>query len=105
MSGTVAAASAQVPRPGAPSQIDERLVQLGAFGSVDEAKRAWRAMERSYPPLKQFSASVIQNRDWNGHAFYQFQVGTASQADSEMLCQSLKHLNFRCAIVVPPWKS
>jgi len=91
-------AAAQLPRPGAPSLLNGREVQLGAFSAIAQAKPAWRAMERAYPPLKQFKASLIQNRDSNGQLFYQFELGTASQADSVMLCQSMQRLHFRCAV-------
>jgi hypothetical protein len=100
--GAVAGAETRLPRPGAGSQATGQVVQLGAFPTVEQAKPVWRAMERSFPPLRQFSASLIQNRDWNGHAFYQFEIGTASQADSVMLCQSMQKLNFRCAVAGRP---
>jgi hypothetical protein len=94
------------PRPGVrPSQFQGRIVQVGAFAQVDEAKLVWRDMVRAYPAVAQFQPALIENRDWNGHPFYQFQVGTASQADSEMLCQSMQRLNFRCAVMGPAWRA
>jgi len=100
--GATAAAEARVPRPGAGSVSTGQVVQLGAFPTVEQAKPVWRAMERSFPPLRNFRASLIENRDWNGRLFYQFEVGTASQADSEMLCQSMASRNFRCTVAGRP---
>ena len=100
--GATAAAEARVPRPGAGSVSTGQVVQLGAFPTVEQAKPVWRAMERSFPPLRNFKASLIENRDWNGRLFYQFEVGTASQADSEMLCQSMASRNFRCTVAGRP---
>lgn len=94
------------PRPALrPSQIHGGVVHVGAFADVQQAKLVWREMVRAYPAVAQFQPSLIENRDWNGRPFYQFQVGTASQADSEMLCQSMERFNFRCAIVGLPWKA
>jgi hypothetical protein len=88
------------PRPGERSeQVHGRVVHVGAFSDVQQAKFVWGNMVRSYPPVAQFQPSLVQNRDWNGKAFYQFQVETASEADSEMLCQSIERFNYRCAVM------
>ncbi|HEY7006286.1 MAG TPA: hypothetical protein VH392_07340 [Sphingomicrobium sp.] len=84
-----------------PSPLSGRVIHLGAFADIRQARGAWRDMERAYPPLHGVRASLIQNRDWNGQPFYQFELGTASQADSEILCQRLVRLSYRCAVVGP----
>lgn len=89
-------------RPGAGSALGERLVQLAAFRDLGDAKLVWRRIERSYPAMKEFHPSLIQNRDATGQAFYQFEIGTASQADSEMLCQSMQQAKIGCTIVRLP---
>jgi hypothetical protein len=88
-----------MPAPRPPSQISGQVVHLAAFADRPRAEAVWRDMERSYPPLSRFRASLIQNRDYNGRAFYQFEVGTASQRDSEMLCQTMARLSYRCSVV------
>jgi hypothetical protein len=93
------------PRPGLHSQQTlGRVVHVGAFAEMEQAKLVWGSMVRSYPAVGKFEPSLIANRDWNGKPFYQFQVETASLADSQMLCQSIERLNFRCAIVGVPAK-
>lgn len=97
--GATGAKAGDFARPGAGSALGERLVQLAAFRDLADAKPVWRRIERSYPAMKQFHPSLIQNRDSTGQPFYQFEVGTASQADSEMLCQSMERAKFGCTIV------
>jgi hypothetical protein len=88
------------PRPGVHNQqVLGRVVHVGAFAEMGQAKLVWGNMVRSYPAVGKFEPSLIANRDWNGRPFYQFQVETASLADSQMLCQSIERFNFRCAIV------
>lgn len=100
------ARTAQTPqdfaRPGSKSALGSRLVQLAAFRNLDDAKLVWRRIEHAYPAMKQFHPALIANRDSTGQLFYQFEVGTASQADSEMLCQSMLRTNFSCTIVRLP---
>ncbi len=86
------------------SLIQGRVVQLAAFAQAEQAKLVWRDIVHAYPAVAQFQPSLIENRDWNGRPFFQFQLGTASHADSEMLCQSMQRLNFRCAVVGQRWK-
>jgi hypothetical protein len=88
------------PKPGRHSeQVHGRVVHVGAFSDVHQAKVVWGSLVHSYPAVGQFQPSLIENRDWNGKPFYQFQVETASEADSQMLCQSIERFNFRCAVM------
>ena len=82
-----------------------RLVQVGAFGSVRQAKRGWWYMVRSYPAVAHLPAVVRPARNSKGHVFYRFQVGTTSQAHSEVLCQRMERIRFSCAVVGLPWKA
>ncbi|MGZ2412664.1 hypothetical protein ACUXST_002093 [Sphingomonas sp. F9_3S_D5_B_2] len=94
--------TAALPQPRFGSQKRGGAVQFGAFVGMQGAQATWRQIERAYPPINQFHASVIENRDWNGQRFNQFQIETASQADSEMLCQSLARYKFRCTVMALP---
>jgi len=82
-----------------------RLVQVGAFGSVRQAKSGWWYMVRAYPAMSHLPAVVRPSRNSRGRTFYRFQVGTTSQAHSEVLCQRMEHIRFSCAVVGLPWKA
>jgi hypothetical protein len=81
-----------------------RVVQIGAFGSRDQAKLGWAYMARAYPGVKRLPAVVVETRNSKGRPFYRFQIGTTSQAHSEVLCQRMQKIRFSCAVVGLPWK-
>lgn len=82
-----------------------RIVQIGAFGSVHQAKQGWWYMARAYPGMRRLPAVVRPTRNSHGRVFYRFQVGTTSQAHSEVLCQRMQRIRFSCAVVGLPWKA
>lgn len=82
-----------------------RVVQIGAFGSRHQAKLGWRYMARAYPGVRRLPAVVVEARNSRGRRFYRFQIGTTSQAHSEVLCQRMQRIQFSCAVVGLPWKS
>lgn len=79
-----------------------RLVQIGAFGSRQQAKLGWRHMMRAYPAVGRLPATVVSARNSRGRYFYRFQIGTTSQAHSEVLCQRMERIRFSCAVVGLP---
>jgi hypothetical protein len=82
-----------------------RLVQIGAYGSRLQAKQGWTAMVRSYPAVSHLPALVVETRNSHGTLFYRFQIGTTSQAHSEVLCQRMQKIDLSCAIIGLPWKA
>jgi hypothetical protein len=82
-----------------------RVVQVGAFGSTLQAKRGWWFMVRAYPGVARLPAVVRPTRNSKGRIFYRFQVGTTSQAHSEVLCQRMQKIALSCAVVGLPWKA
>ena len=82
-----------------------RVVQVGAFGTITQAKRGWWYMVRAYPAMSRLPAVVRPTRNSHGRVFYRFQVGTTSQAHSEILCQRMERIRFSCAVVGLPWKA
>jgi outer membrane biosynthesis protein TonB len=82
-----------------------RLVQIGAFGSRQQAKLGWRRMTRAYPAVGRLPAVVVTSRNSRGRLFYRFQIGTTSQAHSEVLCQRMERIRFSCAVVGLSWKT
>lgn len=107
-----------VPRPVAPPAVNTqrvrlwpartsagaagRVVQIGAFGSRIQAKRGWWHMARAYPGVRRLPAVVMETRNSRGRPFYRFQIGTTSQAHSEVLCQRMQKIRFSCAVAGLP---
>jgi len=106
---TVALPKASVPpkpwNPRIASGAAGRLVQVGAFGSIHQAKLGWWHMVRAYPAVARLPSVVRPSRNSRGRMFYRFQVGTTSQAHSEILCQRMERIDFSCAVVGLPWKA
>ena len=97
-----------LPRPWDPRMFEGasgRIVQIGAFGSTHQAKRGWWYMVRAYPAVAHLPAVVRTSRNSTGRTFYRFQVGTTSQAHSEILCQRMERIRLSCAVVGLPWKA
>lgn len=81
-----------------------RLVQIGAFATSYQAKRGWWYMVRAYPGVRRLPAVVVDSRNSRGRRFYRLQIGTSSQAHSEVLCQRMEKIHYSCAVVGLPWK-
>jgi hypothetical protein len=81
-----------------------RIVRIGAFGSRLQAKLGWRYMVQAYPAVAHLQATVVETRNSRGRPFYRFQIGTTSQAHSEVLCQRMEKIHLSCAVVGLPWK-
>jgi hypothetical protein len=97
-----------IPKPWNPhfsSGAAGRLVQIGAFGSVHQAKRGWWFMVHDYPAMAHLPALVRETRNSKGRTFYRFDVGTTSQAHSEVLCQRMRKISLSCAVIGLPWKA
>ena len=96
------------PRPWNPRVLEGasgRVVQIGAFGTTHQAKQGWWFMVRAYPAVAHLPAVVRTSRNSKERTFYRFQVGTTSQAHSEILCQRMQRIGFSCAVVGLPWKA
>jgi outer membrane biosynthesis protein TonB len=81
-----------------------RIVRIGAFGTRQQAKLGWRYMVRAYPAVAHLQATTVEVRNSRGRPFYRFQIGTTSQAHSEVLCQRMEKIRLSCAVVGLPWK-
>jgi hypothetical protein len=96
------------PRPANPRMLAGaagRVVEIGAFGSVRQAKRGWWFMVRAYPAMAHLPAVVRPTRNSKGRVFFRFQVGTTSQAHSEVLCQRMVRIDLSCAVVGLPGRA
>jgi hypothetical protein len=81
-----------------------RIVRIGSFGTRQQAKLGWRHMVQAYPAVAHLKATVVGDRNSRGRHFYRFQIGTTSQAHSEVLCQRMEKIRFSCAVIGLPWK-
>jgi hypothetical protein len=79
-------------------------VRIGSFGTRQQAKLGWRHMVQAYPAVAHLKATVVGDRNSRGRHFYRFQIGTTSQAHSEVLCQRMEKIRFSCAVIGLPWK-
>jgi hypothetical protein len=61
-------------------------------------------MVQAYPAIAHLPATVVGSLNSNDRHFYRFQIGTTSQAHSEVLCQRMEKIHFSCAVVGLPWK-
>ena len=77
-----------------------RLVRVGTFGTVRQAKKGWWAIVRMNPALKHLPALVVpvQSRR-NGRVYYRLQMGTTSQAHSAVLCQRMRMIGQGCVVI------
>jgi len=77
-----------------------RLVRVGAFSSVHQAKRGWWAITRVNPALKRLPALVVPVQSLrNGQVYYRLQMGTTSQAHSTVLCQRMRMIAEPCVVI------
>ncbi len=83
-------------------QLQGRVVQVGAFRDVHQAKLWWGQMVRAYPQVGQLQPSVIESRYPNGVPYYRFQIGTNSPASSLMLCRMMQQINLSCSVTGLP---
>jgi hypothetical protein len=83
---------------GTPSRAAGRVVHVGAFGSSRQAKSGWIAIVRANPAIRNLPVSVIPARNSKGRSYYRFEIGTMSQAHSEVLCQRMRKAGLSCAI-------
>jgi outer membrane biosynthesis protein TonB len=98
-----AAAKADPLRPWPVRVVDGasgRLVWVGTFSSSRQAKKGWWAIVRANPSLKRLPAMAVpvQSRR-DGRTYYRLQMGTTSQAHSEVLCQRMRMIGQSCVVI------
>jgi hypothetical protein len=77
-----------------------RLVRVGAFTSPRQAKKGWWAIMRMNPALKRLPALVVPAPSMrDGRTYYRLQMGTTSQAHSEVLCQRMRSIGQSCVVI------
>lgn len=75
-----------------------RLVRIGRFSTPRKAKRGWHQIMRAYPGMSRLPALVVPS----GGSHYRLQMGTTSQAHSEVLCQRMRAVRLSCVVLDIP---
>lgn len=77
-----------------------RMVRIGTFASRAQAKKGWRAVMGIYPGMGAIPAAVVPVRSTrDGRTYYRLQMGTTSQAQSEILCQRMRIIGQSCVVI------
>jgi hypothetical protein len=77
-----------------------RLVRVGTFRTVRQAKKGWWAIVKMNPALKGLPALVVPVASLrDGGLYYRLQMGTTSQAHSQVLCQRMRMIAQSCVVI------
>lgn len=77
-----------------------KMVRVGTYSSLSQGKQAWSRLARVYPAMKKLPAVVTDIPSLrNGKTYYRLQIGTTSQAHSEVLCQRMRTIGQSCVVV------
>jgi hypothetical protein len=85
--------------PWVSSGVSGRMVRIGAYGSLEKGKKAWSQLAQLSPSFKRLPAVVTDLPSRTGRIYYWLQVGTTSQAHSEVLCQRMRSIGQSCLVV------
>jgi hypothetical protein len=103
---TVPAKEVEVPRslqfsnPWESAEASGRMVRVGTYSTLRQGKQAWSQLADVYPAMKKLPAVVTDIPSLrNGRVYYRLQIGTTSQAHSEVLCQRMKAIGQSCVVV------
>lgn len=82
------------------SAASGRMVRIGTYSSLRQGKQAWGKLARAFPGMKKLPAVVTDiPSQRNGRVYYRLQIGTTSQAHSEVLCQRMRTIGQSCVVV------
>ena len=92
--------SLQFSNPWESAEASGRMVRVGTYASLRQGKHAWSQLAGVYPAMKKLPAVVTDIPSLrNGRVYYRLQIGTTSQAHSEVLCQRMKAIGQSCVVV------
>ena len=96
------AAPAGAPVPLQPV-VRGRIIQTGAFSSRTQAEAAWQQMVAKWPYLatkpRLIAPLEVRSTDGKATRMFRVQLATASQAQSEVICQRLQSARQSCVVV------
>ena len=77
-----------------------RMVRIGTFATPRQAKKGWWKVVGTYPGMKKIPTLVVPVASLrNGKTYYRLQMGTTSQAHSEVLCQRMRIIGQSCVVI------
>ena len=77
-----------------------KMVRVGTYSSLKQGKQAWTRLAKVFPGMKRLPAVVTDIPSLrNGRTYYRLQIGTTSQAHSEVLCQRMRAIGQSCVVV------
>ena len=79
--------------------VSGRMVRIGPYGNLGKGKQAWSQLAQLSPSFKRLPAVVTDLPSRTGRVYYWLQVGTTSQAHSEVLCQRMRGIGQSCLVV------
>ena len=80
--------------------VSGRMVRVGTYASLKQGKQAWSRLAKVFPGMKRMPAVVTDIPSLrNGRTYYRLQIGTTSQAHSEVLCQRMRAIGQSCVVV------
>ncbi|HEY1144504.1 MAG TPA: SPOR domain-containing protein [Sphingomicrobium sp.] len=80
--------------------VSGRMVRIGTYSSLHQGKQAWSRLAKAFPGMKLMPAVVTDIPSLrNGRTYYRLQIGTTSQAHSEVLCQRMRAIGQSCVVV------
>jgi hypothetical protein len=79
--------------------VSGRMVRIGPYGNLEKGKQAWSQLAKLSPSFKRIPAVVTDLPSRTGRVYYWLQVGTTSQAHSEVLCQRMRAIGQSCLVV------
>ena len=90
----------QFSNPWESADASGRMVRVGTYSSLRQGKVAWSRLARAFPAMKKLPAVVTDiPSQRNGRVYYRLQIGTTSQAHSEVLCQRMRTMGQSCVVV------
>jgi hypothetical protein len=91
--------SSKYANPWKSTGVSGRMVRVGAYSSLEKGKEAWSRLAELSPAIKQLPAVITDLQTPNGRTLYWLQIGTTSQAHSEVLCQRMRAIRQSCVVV------
>ena len=77
-----------------------RLVRIGHFATANEAEKGWEIVLRKYPGMQRLKSLPVPIKSLrDGHLYYRLQVGTTSQAHSDVVCQRMHDMDQSCTVI------
>jgi hypothetical protein len=90
----------QFSNPWESAGVSGKMVRVGTYSTLQQGKRAWSSLARAFPGMKKLPAVVTDIPSLrDGKVYYRLQIGTTSQAHSEVLCQRLRAIGQSCVVV------